>query len=141
MPEDKGDLLASAEVGEPVPGKDALHRHHEIVPVRRDDAEKRFGARAHVSVDDHGAALVQDADIHRAGVQVDSARVTMLSCVESHRGLLLKKVNWGPEHTKRYAQEGASMSIIAVEQTAGSHALAAAAHRESPLGRQRTRFW
>jgi hypothetical protein len=89
MAEDKGDLLSGAEISQPVPGEDTFDGDHEIVPVRRDNAEKRLGARAHVSVNEHGAALVQDTAVHGPRVQVDSTVVAMRLGIESHWGLLL----------------------------------------------------
>jgi len=40
MPQHESDVLARADIGDPVPGKDAFHRHHEVVPVRFDQCQK-----------------------------------------------------------------------------------------------------
>ena len=45
--------------------------------------------RPHVAVQEHLARLVEDAQVHGACVQVDTAVVRMLLGVESHDSLLL----------------------------------------------------
>lgn len=41
-----------------------------------------------VLVQDRLAALVEDAEVHASGVQIDAAVESVLLLVESHRGLL-----------------------------------------------------
>ena len=83
--EDEGDLLVGAQVGDPVPGEDALDGDDEIVAVRGDRSQKLLRARAELLVDEHLAGLVEDAHVQAPGVQIDAAVVTVLLRVESHR--------------------------------------------------------
>ena len=76
---------ARAEVGEPVPGEDALGGHDEVLAKRRDRFEKRLRARRQVPVQEHLAAVVEDAEVHRLRVQIDPAPMLVRSVVESHR--------------------------------------------------------
>ena len=82
--EDEGDAFGGAEVGEPVPGEDALDGDDEVVAIGRDYLEERFGVRRQVLVDEHLAVAVEDADVHGLGVQIDAAVVAVLVRVESH---------------------------------------------------------
>ena len=89
MAQDEGDLFASAEVGEPVPGEHTFDGDDKIFAVRGDSFEEGVGIRAHVPVDEYRSRLIQDTQVHGACVQVDAAVVLVLSGVESHEGLLL----------------------------------------------------
>ena len=85
MTEDEGDAFAlGTEIGQPVPGEDALDGDDEVVAIGRDDLQKRFGVRGQVLVDQNLAVAVEDADVHRFRVQIDAAVVAMLVRVESH---------------------------------------------------------
>jgi len=86
--EDEGDPLGAAQVGEPVPGEHALDGNHEIFPVRRDSLEERLRGRPEVAVQQDLARLVEDADVHGAGMEIDAAGVLVLLRVEPHGGLL-----------------------------------------------------
>jgi hypothetical protein len=79
------DAFSGAEVREPIPREHALGRDDEIVAVRSDRREKCLGRRLHVSVHQHLAGGVEDADVHGLHVEIDSAIVTVLAAVESHR--------------------------------------------------------
>ena len=81
----EGDALGCAPIGEPVPREHALGRHDQIVPVRCDDLEKRLRRRFHVAVHQHLATGVENTDVHGLHVEIDSAIVTVLTVVESHR--------------------------------------------------------
>jgi hypothetical protein len=48
--EDEIDAFPCAEVGEPVPGEDALHRHHQALTKRRNRLQEDFGNRRQVSM-------------------------------------------------------------------------------------------
>ena len=81
---DPGKAVYSTQIGEPVPGEDALDRDDEIVPIRCHGTEKRLRRRLHILVQQHFSFSVEDAQVHGAGVQVDAAVVPMRLCVESH---------------------------------------------------------
>ena len=72
------------EVGEPVPGEDAFDGDDQIVPIGRNGLEKRLWAGFHIAVQQDLAVLVQDTDVHGAGMQVDATVKLVLFGVESH---------------------------------------------------------
>ena len=84
MSKDKGNAFAGAEVGQPVPGEDAFDADDQIVPVGRDGLEKWLWAGWHIPVHQNLAILVQDTEVHGAGVQVDATVKLVLFGVESH---------------------------------------------------------
>src|SRR5918996_58491 len=51
-----------------VPGEDTLDADDEILPVRRDRLEKRVRYCRHIPVQHDLARLIQDAEVHGAGV-------------------------------------------------------------------------
>ena len=83
--EDKGDPVLSTQVSEPVPGKHALDGDDEIVMVRLDDLEESIGPCWQVAVDQNLPVLIDDTDVHRSGVKIDTAVEFMLVGVESHQ--------------------------------------------------------
>jgi len=85
VPEDKGDVLPSAEVGKPVPGEEAFHGDDDVLAVRGDDLEEGLRSGGHVLVHEHVPRGVEDADVHGACMQIDSAVVSVMLCVESDR--------------------------------------------------------
>jgi hypothetical protein len=68
MAEDKRDALVSTEVSKPVPSKHTFGRHDDLIAVGGDSLEKRFGGSLHVTVQQRFTGLVEDANIHGAGV-------------------------------------------------------------------------
>jgi hypothetical protein len=91
--EHEGDSLARTQVGEPVPGEDALDPDHEVFAVRGHRLQEGLGAAAQVLVQEHLAFAVEEAEVHGLGVQIDSAVVRVAGRVESH-GSLLKRLGW-----------------------------------------------
>jgi hypothetical protein len=87
------NTLLGTQIGEPVPGEDALDADHEVFSERRDGAEERLGRGLHIAVQEDLAVTVQDAQIHGSGVQVDAAVVLVGVCVESHWGLLSRRLS------------------------------------------------
>jgi len=84
MAEHEVDPFPAAQIGDPVPGEDALHGHHEIFPVWGDRSQQSIGICPVVPVQENLACLVHDAEEHRSCVQVDAAVELMLMRVESH---------------------------------------------------------
>ena len=72
------------QVREPVPGEEACDGHDHRFPRGCDSLEKRLRAGWHVPVQHDLALLIQDTDIHGAGMQVDAAVKWVLFGVESH---------------------------------------------------------
>jgi len=83
--QDERQAFGGADVRDPIPGEHALGRDDEIVAVRGDRREERFGSRLHVPVHEHLAGGIEDADVHGPHVEIDSAIVTVLAVVKSHR--------------------------------------------------------
>ena len=97
----------ATEVGEPVPGEHALHCNRDVFSVRSNRFQEQFRGASHVSVQQDLALRIQDTDVHRSGVQIDSAVVSVLVSVKSHmRSPPSKSVFGKHEHTKWYAQGG-----------------------------------
>ena len=51
MTEHEGNLLAGTEIGDPVPGEDALHRNHQVIPVGFDERHKAGRIGAYITMD------------------------------------------------------------------------------------------
>ena len=90
--EDERDSLLGTHVGDPVPGEDALDRHHDVCSIGVDRLQQMLAVSGQVAVQDDRACLVDDADVHAPCMQIDPAIVLVLARVEVHRGLLLKSV-------------------------------------------------
>jgi hypothetical protein len=84
MAENERDTLPLTEIGNPVPAQGAFHPDADVFPVRFDHLEKDIGRYRHVAVDQNLALLVDDADVHRLGVQVDAAEILVLFGVKYH---------------------------------------------------------
>jgi len=91
MPEDEGDALLLAEVGDPVPAEEALDGDDEVLAVRLEGFEQLVALAGELAMEEGLAFLVEDAEVETLGVQVDAAVVLVLLGVESHRGLLWSK--------------------------------------------------
>jgi len=50
VPQDEGDALAGAQIGQPVPGEDALHGHDDVLAVGGDSDEECLGRGLHLPV-------------------------------------------------------------------------------------------
>src|SRR5262249_7991104 len=95
MSEDEGDLLLVAEVGEPVPGEQALDGDDEVVAEGGDGLQEAVGMGGQVLVEDDLSGGVKDAQVHGPGMQIDAAVESVLLIVEAHG--LLPRYRWGPE--------------------------------------------
>jgi hypothetical protein len=84
MTEDKRDALIGTEVSEPVPGEHAFDRHDDPLSIRGNGFQEGIRVGFHIAMHEHLAALVEDAEIHGAGMQVNAAVIWMLSGVKSH---------------------------------------------------------
>ena len=61
------DPLAVRLVGQPLPGEETLHRHHEIFAIGSNHAQKGGGRRGQILMDPLRAALIQNTAVHRLG--------------------------------------------------------------------------
>ena len=81
----EGNPLLSTEISQPVPGEDTFDTDDDILAIGRDGLEKRFWGCWHVTVHQNLPNLVQDAEVHGAGVQVDATvKLVRLRGVKSH---------------------------------------------------------
>jgi hypothetical protein len=83
VPEDNRDPVWSTQVSEPLPGAEAFDGHDHRFPRGRDGLEKRLRTGFHVPVQHDLALLVQDTDVHAAGVEVDATIRLMRLGVQS----------------------------------------------------------
>ena len=83
MPEHEGHTFAGPEVGQPVPGKDTGDGDDEIGALRGNRLEQGLRAGFPVAVQHDVPVLVQDTNVHAAGVQVDATIRVMLCGVKS----------------------------------------------------------
>jgi hypothetical protein len=89
LPEDAREALVSPQVSEPVPGAQARDGHDETLAIRGKSFQEGLRVGLHGAVHEYLAALVEAADVHGTGVQVDAAVQWVLGRVESPCGLLL----------------------------------------------------
>jgi hypothetical protein len=70
--QDESNPLLGAAIGEPIPGEDTFYCHDEPLAVWSNGLEKRFRGGFHIAVHKNFAIMAQDADVHGAGMQVDT---------------------------------------------------------------------
>jgi hypothetical protein len=110
MAEDEIDPLPGAQVGHPVPAEETLDGDDEVLAVGSQGFEEFVWIAGELLVDQRLTGLIKDADVHAACMEINSAVVTVLLGVESHRGLLSLRPT--PAY-RRLGKEGASNSIQA----------------------------
>jgi hypothetical protein len=64
MAKNEGDPFFLAQIGQPVPGEDAFHSHHDILPEGSEGAEKSFRVCVDVLMKTDVAPGIQDTDEH-----------------------------------------------------------------------------
>jgi hypothetical protein len=84
-PRTKGICSRAQRSASQVPGEDALDADDQVLPVGCDRAEEGPRVTADVLIEEDLAGLVEDAEIHGAGVQVNPTVVFVLAGVGSHR--------------------------------------------------------
>ena len=84
VPEDKRHAFAGTQIGQPVPGKDAFHTDDQVLPVGGDGFEKGGWASGHIPVHKDFPILVQDAEVHGTGMQINAAVELVLLRIEAH---------------------------------------------------------
>src|SRR5919198_4514846 len=116
--QNEGYVVFGAQICEPVPRKDALHRNRDVFSVRGNRLKESLWTAGHVSVRENLALGVQDTDVHRSGVQIDSAVVSVLLSIEFHIEVSSFIVFGNTSIPKSTLRRGASMSITCVEKDA-----------------------
>jgi hypothetical protein len=84
MPQHEGNAFVSAEISEPIPGKDALNGYDQPLAIGGNGLEERFRSGFHVAVEHDVTLVAHDADIHASGMQVDPAVKLVRISVKSH---------------------------------------------------------
>jgi len=84
VPQYEGNALALTQIRQPVPGEHALHGHHHILAERLHRGQERLGGARQIAREAHLTGCIQDAQVHLAGVQVDTAVVLVLTGIEFH---------------------------------------------------------
>jgi hypothetical protein len=87
IPEHAGKTCAGTEVGQPVPGKDPCDGDDESVAIRGNRLEQGLRAGLHVAGQPEFPVLVQDTNVHAAGVQGDATLRVMLVGVQAPESL------------------------------------------------------
>jgi len=82
MTQHQGDAFFSTDISQPVPAEDALYPGNHILTVRSQRLQQGFWACSEVLMEDDFPCLIQDTQVHGAGVQVDPAIELVLLGVE-----------------------------------------------------------
>jgi hypothetical protein len=107
--EDESEALFFAQVGYPVPAKEAFDGNAQILPVRPEGFDQLGAVAGELAVDEDLADLIEDAEVEAASVQINPTVVLVLLGVESHRGLLSRGSWIRPQQpTAWVGREGAS---------------------------------
>jgi hypothetical protein len=84
MTKDKGDVVFSTKVGDPIPAKDTFHTDNDVIEVWKDHLEKWFRIGFDVLMHFGFTSLIENADIHFSRMKVDTAVVLVLLLIKSH---------------------------------------------------------
>jgi hypothetical protein len=82
--QDEGNAVLGAQIGNPVPAKDTLDTDDDVFQEGEDQLKKYLALGGDIFMQPGFAFLVDDADIHFPGVQIDAAVELMLLFVKSH---------------------------------------------------------
>jgi hypothetical protein len=83
-PRTKGIPSRAQRSASQVPGEEAFDADDEILPVGGNGFQKGVGGRLHIPVLTDLSILVQNAEIHASGVEIDATIKLVLLGVESH---------------------------------------------------------
>lgn len=84
VPQDKRHPCLGTQVSQPVPGEDTFNRDHHLFTIGGNGLEQRLRAGGQMAMHHDVTVLVQDANVHAPGVQVDATIELVLLGVESH---------------------------------------------------------
>jgi hypothetical protein len=121
-PPDKGHAFLRPESSEPVPGAETCNGHHQPLPIRGNGLEQGVGSDWHGAVQQQCSVVLQDADVHGAGMQVAPPVKLVLIGGASHEGsscLFTWNFPTSASHGGRLRGE-ASIIITALHLTASS---------------------
>jgi len=143
-PEPPGQTGARAESGQPIPGEEACDPDDQVLPGGGEGCEKGGWAGGPLPVPQDVPIPGHETEGHGTRVHVDAPRTWVLwggesPEVSSSCACLFPRLSI----PRRYAEEGASISIKGMEPTASSVRCAPAFGSGScpAFGRNATRFW
>jgi hypothetical protein len=84
MSKDKGNVFHGTEISQPVPGKHTFGADHDILAVWLDSLEKDIRFSPDIAVQKGIPVLIENAEIHFVGMEIDSAVKCMLFSIKSH---------------------------------------------------------
>ena len=84
VPEDEGDILIGSEIGKPIPGEGAFDANDDIAAKWLDGGEELIRIGFDVSFETDFAGLIENAEKHGAGMDINTAIILVLFGVESH---------------------------------------------------------
>jgi hypothetical protein len=129
-PRTKGRPSWAQRSASQVPGEEACDADDKIFALRGECLEKRLGSRFHMPVQQDLAGLVQHAELHGARVQVDPTVPLVRLGVEAPEVASSSSLGFpSPSIPRRYAEEGASISINGLQATPYSVRYAPASRR------------
>jgi hypothetical protein len=118
LPEDEGKALPRAPVRKPRPREDPFERDDNVVTIGCDDLQEGLRACLKILVPPDLPSLVQEADVHRPGVEIDPTVRLMWFGIESQRVASSEQVALSKVSIPRwYAEEETSISINRVQAT------------------------
>jgi len=82
--EDERNFVLVTEVSDPIPTENAFDTDNDIIDVGEHQLEEQFRISFDVLVELGFAFLIYDADVHFAGMQIDTAIVFVLLIIKSH---------------------------------------------------------
>jgi hypothetical protein len=84
MPEDERQPVVGTQVSQPIPGKEAVDADDQILPRGRNRLEKWRWSRWHMALSQALSILVEEAEVHGPGMQVDATVELVRLGVEAH---------------------------------------------------------
>src|SRR5262245_49458008 len=86
VPQDEGDVLVLAQVGQPVPGEHALTADDQSVAEGADSIEEGVGPCGQIAGEDGLALVIEHVEEHAPGMQIDAGVESVLPrVVANHR--------------------------------------------------------
>jgi hypothetical protein len=85
MAEDKVNVVIGAEVGDPVPREHAFEADDQVIPALGDQFQECLWRGFNVFVNELASGIIENTDVEGTGMQVNSAGISVLLGIESHR--------------------------------------------------------
>ena len=89
MAKDKRYISFGTEISKPVPAEDTFDPHNQVATIGTDQFQEPMRLSRDILVQTNFPFIVQDADVHHLGVQIDPAVILVRIGIESHSTTLL----------------------------------------------------